>query len=228
MKPVLAISHVTAWQNHCINQWLQLSGLAIEYVCTQGGDRVPSSAEGYAAILSGGGLTPVSERAQHAWMSREINLIKDALNRGIPFLGLCLGAQLLGAAVGEIARRSESGVEERGFCRVDSCHAWTDGLSYVFQWHSEGIALPRGAEVLASSEHFAVQAFRMGPGFGLQFHPDIQADRISEWIAADPAAQHIGSDFVQQQAALAKRYDSMVDAWLQRFLPIWLCGGQYS
>lgn len=224
MKRALAISHVMAWKEQLLIQRLQILGYTVDHICTRQGDALPSSARGYDAILSGGGFESVSRRATLPWMSTEIALIEDALSRGTPFLGLCLGAQLLAAALGEVSAPSPTGIQERGYCPIRPQHDCMIGPSHVFQWHSEGFALPRGAELLASSEHFAVQGFRMNGAVGLQFHPDVDANNMTTWIAAVPASQTMGTGFAQDQSLLGKHYDPMILDWLDVFLPWWLGG----
>ena len=145
----------------------------------------------YAAglILMGG---PMSVNDDLPWLGDEMRAIRDAIDRGRPVLGICLGAQLIAKALG--ARVYRNPVKEIGWAPV----SWTEqaaadplfrGFSRpetVFHWHGETFDLPDGAERLAYSEACANQAFRIaGNVYGLQFHPEVTPVIIADWCRSD-------------------------------------------
>ncbi|MEX2495019.1 MAG: gamma-glutamyl-gamma-aminobutyrate hydrolase family protein [Woeseia sp.] len=222
---VLAIAHLNAWAENRILARIRSEGFAVEVCCIERGDAVPVAAGAYAGILIGGGLTPIAEAAQHPFMQRELDLVRDALAQNVPYLGICLGAQLLAAALGEIARPAENDASEIGYHAIEPLDRVMEGLRFVFQWHWEGVALPRGATLLATGKTFTTQAFRVGANaYGIQFHPCVGPQELEGWIASFPS-ERLGGDrgaLLQQQRALAARHDPSVEAWLERFLPPWL------
>lgn len=224
-RQVLAIAHLEAWADNRILTRIRSYGLPVEVRCVERGDRVPTAAGGYAGIIIGGGLIPVIDAERHPFMQRELRLIRDAMTRNVPYLGICLGAQLLAAALGEIAEPAPGNQSELGYHPIESLDPIMGALQYVFQWHWEGVALPRGATLLASGEVFRTQAFRAGRNaYGLQFHPCVGREQIASWITSFPSDRIAGdrSALIREQQALAEQYDPAVECWLASFLPQWL------
>ena len=126
------------------------------------------------------------------WIQHEIAAIREAVHRGIPVLGICLGAQLIARALG--ARVFRNPEKEIGWSPLHwTAAATTDPLFHgfsapetVFQWHGETFDLPPDAEWLAYSEACRNQAFRAGAGvYGLQFHLEVTPAMIADWCAQD-------------------------------------------
>jgi len=152
---------------------------------------VPDLADIAGLIVMGG---PMSANDDHAWLRQEMDAIRQAVHRGIPVLGICLGAQLVAKALG--ARVYRNPEKEIGWFPLDwTPAAQTDGLfagfagsDTVFQWHGETFDLPAGALHLAYSGACRNQAFRAGENvYGLQFHLEVTPEMIAEWIRQDAA-----------------------------------------
>ena len=142
-------------------------------------------------ILMGG---PMSVNDDLPWIAPELAAIREAVARGIPVLGVCLGAQLIARALG--ARVYPNPQKEIGWSPVDwTPAAATDPLFHgfsgpetVFQWHGETFDLPPGAQHLASSAACRHQAFRVGGNvYGLQFHLEVTPEIIGQWLQQDAA-----------------------------------------
>jgi GMP synthase (glutamine-hydrolysing) len=147
----------------------------------------------------------------------EIEVLKEALTREMPILGICLGAQLLAAALG--AEVHPAAVREIGWYPLQSSpSAGNDPLlrhvthgQHVFQWHSYTFAVPPDAVHLASTETCANQAFRHGTNaYGLQFHPEVDRDTITRWLSVPAYREEIeaepGPDHARQVHADTHRY----------------------
>lgn len=128
------------------------------------------------------------------WLRREEETIRAASARGIPVLGICLGAQLIAKALG--ARVEANPSKEIGWFPVSfTAAAHDDGLfrgfagpETLFHWHGETFQLPHGAELLANSEACARQAFRAAANiYGIQFHLEVTPAMIEEWLRQDEA-----------------------------------------
>jgi GMP synthase-like glutamine amidotransferase len=144
-----------------------------------------------ALIFMGG---PMSANDDLGYLRTEMTHIREAVERGQPVLGVCLGAQLIAKAMG--ARVHANARKEIGWAPVTFTGAADrDPLFHglrepemIFHWHGETFDLPPGAELLASSAACRNQAFRLGDGvFGLQFHLEVTPAMIAQWCAEDEA-----------------------------------------
>jgi GMP synthase (glutamine-hydrolysing) len=168
------------------------------------------------AIVLYGGATNVVDAEHEAWLRHEIAWLTGRVAEGVPVLGLCLGAQLLSAALGGTVTRTNP---EIGWTAVELTEAGradpvTGALPARFdacQWHSWQCSLPEGAELLATSPA-GVQAFRRGHCWGVQFHPEVDAATLAGWIEHyddDPDAVALGFD----PAAARRQMDERIGAW---------------
>jgi GMP synthase-like glutamine amidotransferase len=144
--------------------------------------RLPDAAAFDGAIALGGSLDALDSRfvETRRW-------IFDAVLRGLPFLGVCLGGQLLASALGaavERQARPELGVHDVYLTdagRRDPLFSGLPGRLAVFGWHEDRFDLPPGALPLAGSIACTYQAFRIHAAYGLQFHPEVRADDLASW-----------------------------------------------
>jgi GMP synthase-like glutamine amidotransferase len=147
---------------------------------------------GFDALWVMGGAMDVWQEDQYPWLAAEKAAIREAvIDRAMPYLGICLGHQLLADALGGVvqpAARPEVGVFEIARTPAGQRHALLDGLPprpRVLQWHAaEVVEPPAGAEVLASSEDCAVQAMTVGArALGLQFHLEVDGPTLEDWLS---------------------------------------------
>ncbi|MFE9680668.1 type 1 glutamine amidotransferase [Streptomyces sp. NPDC006285] len=194
---VLAVRNAPRSGPGRLSSWLAEDGIALVEV---EGAAAPDRAEEFGAvILLGGGLLP-DDDVRAPWLPAQRALARRAVADGLPLLGICLGAQVLALAAGGTVRGSH-GRAERGSCVVVlRAEAATDPLFRalprrfpVIQNHRDQItALPPGAVHLASSDACPVQAFRLGRrAWGVQFHPEADADRLARWDEAALADEGI-------------------------------------
>jgi GMP synthase-like glutamine amidotransferase len=185
----LVIKHVVVEGLGVFDRFCHDAGIAIDTVELERGDTFPSL-EGYAALWVMGGPMNVGDEAEYPWLVAEKVLIRQAVSElNLPYLGICLGAQLLAAALDGTVRAMSS--PEVGLLPIELTaaglnHPLTAGLPQsidVLQWHGQEIKrLPTGATLLASSAHCQVQAYAVGDYvFGLQFHSEVTAVTVAEW-----------------------------------------------
>jgi GMP synthase (glutamine-hydrolysing) len=178
-------------------------GIAVEIRHVDLGAPVPDHLEdGQMLIVMGGpmGVGDIGD-ARYPFLAKEVALLRHALEKRAPVLGICLGAQLLahaaGAAVYRNMRVGASGAPlpspEVGFGKVRFTHVECEpvllGLRQeetVLHWHGDTFDLPREATRLASSALCLNQAFRIGDyAFGLQFHVEVDAEMARRWALED-------------------------------------------
>jgi GMP synthase (glutamine-hydrolysing) len=189
MPRVLAFRHVPFEGLGRIEPELLSHGIEFEYADLYASEP-PASPAGYDGLIFLGG--PMSVNDDLAFLRREEDYIRKAIDRGIPILGVCLGAQLTAHALGAQVRRN--GVKEIGWYEVLLTPAGRDDPVFaafresetVFHWHGETFDLPPGAELLASSERCRNQAFRIGKTlYGMQFHLEVTPAMIAAWCLED-------------------------------------------
>ena len=141
------------------------------------------------ALIILGGPMSTHEEADYPFLRWEKTIIRAAIGEGVPVLGICLGAQLIAAALGTPifhGRVKEIGwnpISITAHGQVDSLLGYLPENATVFQWHGEGFDLPSGSLRLASSVHYENQAFRLGKNvYGLQFHLEVTPRMIERWI----------------------------------------------
>jgi GMP synthase (glutamine-hydrolysing) len=151
---------------------------------------VPLGSAGFSGVVSMGGPMSVNDGADE--IEREKNLLLEAMERDIPILGVCLGAQVIASAMG--ARVYKGDQPEVGWGEVtltqnglsDPLLAGVDRVFPVLHWHAETFDLPDGAVNLACSDKFENQAFRAGrKTYGLQFHMEVDEEMVREWVTRD-------------------------------------------
>lgn len=142
----------------------------------------------FDGVLAMGGPMGAGDDAEHPWLTAEKRLVREAVQAGRPFLGVCLGVQLLAAALGARvypADRPEVGllgVELTDEGRDDPLFAGLDQRFASLQWHGDTFDLPSGAVRLAGSPLVPNQAFRAAErAYGVQFHLEVSGEMAREW-----------------------------------------------
>lgn len=137
----------------------------------------------YDVIVPLGASWPVYDDSLLAtWVGTEMQLLRDAADAGIAVMGVCFGGQLLAQAFGGSVARSPR--PEIGWYDVLSDRPELVPGGPWFQWHFDRWTLPPGATEIARTPN-ASQAFVLGRTLALQFHPEVDADLLKVWLAAD-------------------------------------------
>jgi len=157
------------------------------------GHPLPAPA-GAAGVVVMGGPMGVHDTADYPWLEAERRWLTTAVDAGLPVLGVCLGSQLLAAALG--AEVTTGVVPEIGVGHVvldqqgrDDPVLGPEGARLpVVHWHGDTFAIPAGAVRLASSDRYENQAFRYGDRvYGLQFHLEVDDEVAAGWAPDLPA-----------------------------------------
>ena len=209
----LVLQHIDAEHPGILRDFMAEDGVRWDAVELDEGDAIPSL-DGYDAMVVMGGPMDVWEEELHPWLVPEKAAITEAvLEREMPFLGVCLGHQLLADALGgEVAamHSPEVGildVELTGEGRRDPVLGSAPASFKALQWHGAEVArLPPGGVVLARSPACPVQAFRVGDSaFGIQYHVELTDATVHQWGVipeyAAALAQTLGADGLDRMQA---------------------------
>lgn len=232
---ILVLQHEKVEHPGVFRSFLEEDGHTYDAVELDAGEALPGL-EGYDALWVMGGPMDVWEEEAHPWLIEEKAFIREAVEgRGLPFLGLCLGHQLLAEALGGEVGPSETpeiGVMDVQLTEAGAVGVIFDGLPDRFpclQWHSAEVKkMPAGAQCLATSPDCVVQAMKWETrAFSAQFHIEVEADTVENW-AAIPAyagalekalgvdgATQLQGDVAGQMATINKLAERLYINWLQ-------------
>jgi GMP synthase (glutamine-hydrolysing) len=189
MAKILVLQHHPAENLGAIADALEGAALAWQYVRVFDGHPIPTDVKGIGGLIVMGGSESVYQLDRYPYLRDELALIESALKAEKPILGVCLGSQLLAAALGSEVRRGAE--REIGWYPVRLSEAAKGdrlmrGLPAEFvaaHWHSDVFDLPRQAVALASSERTPVQAFRFGAkAYGLLFHAEMTREILQALV----------------------------------------------
>ncbi len=187
---VLAFRHVPFEGVGHIEPLLQDRDIGLDYADLYEESAPDPDIEKYAGLIFLGG--PMSANDPLPYLDRERTLIAQAVNRGQPLLGICLGSQLIARVLGADVHRNAE--KEIGWFDVHLTEAAADDVLFsgirgpeaTFHWHSDTWELPSGAERLAWSQACRNQAFRAGRNiYGMQFHLEVTPAMIADWQVQD-------------------------------------------
>lgn len=231
---ILVFQHVPYEPLGTLDPLLKQAGFRIRYINFHRRPNERPNLDGYSGLIILGGPMNANQVDDYPHLAIEISLIREALERDIAVLGICLGAQLLAKALGgkvvagagrEIGWHNVE-VTEDG--RQDTVLSAFGTGSEVFQWHDDVIVLPDHVSHLASSERCPVQAFRYGEhAYGFQFHLEADAALIERWLTV-PQHQEVFANSELDPDGIRDRIDNSVEPlmslsnatfgrWIERF-----------
>jgi len=222
MQPVLIVLHQEMSTAGRVGHYLQARGCPVDVRRPALGEPLPETLSGHRAIVVFGG--PMSANDETDFIKREIDWLSVPLKEQKPFLGICLGAQMLARKLGAKVCFHPDGMVEAGYYPIRVTAAGravcTNWPSHVYQWHREGFDLPAGAELLAEGDIFEVQAFRYGPAaYGVQFHAEVTHAMMCRWTTRGHARMEMpGARPYAAHYADRPVYDPAVRRWLTDFL----------
>jgi GMP synthase (glutamine-hydrolysing) len=235
MSRLMVFQHVAAEPLGTLHARIRARGHRIRFHNFQRHPDAQPNTERYHGLIVLGGPMNVMDQHQHPHLKTELLAIESALRKGIPVLGICLGAQLLAHVLGAPVQRHRQ--QEIGWYDLATTDAGRDDgvlghlgeTSPVFQWHGCTYDLPSGAVQLARTDTCEQQAFRFGSNaYGFQFHMEADEAMIDRWLRLpayrdELAAAGIDRDEQSIRAATAEQMNRMrplAEATFNHFLDL--------
>jgi GMP synthase-like glutamine amidotransferase len=206
----LVFQHIAVEHPGVFRDFFAADGIQWDAVELDEGEAIPSL-DGYDALWVMGGPMDVWEETEHPWLKAEKAAIRAWVKElAKPYMGLCLGHQLLGAALGgKVGKmeKAEVGILDINLTaagRADPLFAGIETPVQALQWHGAAVLeAPDGAVILADSPVCANQAMRIGDlAYGLQYHTELTTKTVGEW--GEVPAYACALDDTLGQGALAK------------------------
>ncbi|MBI4745934.1 MAG: gamma-glutamyl-gamma-aminobutyrate hydrolase family protein [Deltaproteobacteria bacterium] len=210
MREVLIFKHVSFEGPGTLTEPLKALGIKYREVNLYEGG-APINLEGCGGLIIMGGPMNVYEETEYPFLKDEDRLIKEALAKKLPMIGVCLGAQLMAKAAGAEVTKGQK--KEIGWyplnltdeAKIDPAFKGLPKEIEVFQWHGDTFDIPQGAVRLASSELFQNQAFRIGNNaYAFQFHIEVTEGIIRDWIEINTKELEGVKDYIDSKKALAE------------------------
>jgi len=220
---VMVIMHDPAEGPGTIEDYLLFKKVDIHTVGLYDHDLLPQALDDYGAIITMGGPMNAYEDEKYPFLRDEANFLKLTIDRGVPVLGICLGAQMIARSCGASVYKSSQ--KEVGWSEVSLTDTGKKDMLFrgfsetlpVFQWHEDTFELPVGGQLLATSSTGLNQAFRYSNAYGLQFHVEVTPRILSDWFGSSPEGEklirHLKKrevDFVRQALSLYSNFVGVV------------------
>ncbi|CAN5122460.1 glutamine amidotransferase [soil metagenome] len=224
-RRILIILHSETSTPGRIGAMLAGKGFALDLRRPCLGDKLPETMDGHAGAIIFGG--PMSANDPDEYIRQEIDWISVPLREKAPFLGVCLGAQMLSKNLGGTVGPHPEEQVEIGYYPIQPTsagEAFGPWPAHVYHWHREGFTLPDGCELLATGEGFSNQACRYdGSALGIQFHPEVTRLMMHRWsVKGAHRFAMKGAQRGHEHLAGHLIHDHPVRDWLDRFLSRWL------
>ena len=192
------------------------------------GDRLPENLNHHDIVVIFGG--PMSVNNDQDFIKYEIEWLKIVIESGKPFLGICLGAQMLVKYLGGEVVKNKENFAEVGFYKIfptEKGRKIFENQQIFYQWHDEGFDLPNNSVLLATGDRFVNQAFKYNNCYAVQFHPEVNFSLHLRWLffvlLTKPKRLMLkGSQNVFYQLLLRIRYNKSISNWLDNFIDNYL------
>lgn len=231
MKPVRIFRHVACEGPGYLGTFLERHNIPFELICIDEGVTVPKALDDVSGLIFMGGSMNVTDPLQ--WVSEEKELIRNAINKNIPVMGNCLGAQLMSAALGGTITHDEN--MEIGWHKIEADvnnadNEWLKDLpdNFIpFHWHADTFSIPEEATVLFHSKCRMNQAFMIKNSIALQFHLEMTTEMVEEWVSLFKGDLEQGHPCVQNADEILLNLKKKIDALHQHadfFYAKWIKG----
>jgi GMP synthase (glutamine-hydrolysing) len=224
---ILAIVHQKHSRTRRVGRLLRQMGYELDIRRPCLGRTLPETLDAHAGTVVFGGPMSAYEEDKYDFIKRELDWIPMAVESGKPYLGICLGAQMLAHALGAKVETHPEGLFEVGYFPFYRTEAGAEvfdlPVMHAYQWHKDGFHVPASAVLLARGDCFENQAFRYGRNaFAVQFHPELTPKTMEKWSGFAHKRNLPGAQPLDQLIATRDQHEPSVRRWLARFLTNWL------
>lgn len=225
-EPVLMLLHQKSSCAGAVAQWLREYGFELDIRRPALGEELPQHLEHHSGVIVFGG--PMSANDETPEIQRELDWLAVPLRHRLPYLGICLGAQLMVRQLGGLVQPRDDELVEIGYHPVEATSAgfeltgkWPQKF---FQWHREGFTIPHDAVRLATGTRFENQAFVYGDRvFGVQYHPEITLPIIERWSTnAAHMLERKGAHNADRLKRDHQHHGPGQVSWLDSFMKRWV------
>jgi GMP synthase (glutamine-hydrolysing) len=231
LRRALVLSHLAFEDLGSLDLPLRERGFEIETVDVATAHFPLPQADTCDLLVVLGGPIGVYDQQDYPFLRDEIACIAERLSKRKPMLGICLGAQLMAAALGARVYPGQHGAEI-GWAPLQPASQgktpeWFAPLLSaalpVFHWHGDTFDLPPGAQHLAKTELYPNQAFAVGDfALGLQFHPEVSANALERWYVGHACELHHAGIAVTDLRSASCEHTAALEAAAARFWNLWL------
>lgn len=229
---ILIIKHIDIEGPGTLGDFLKEQGEPFSIVELGSGGELPADLKAFKAVVVLGGPMNVDEENVFPFLKPENDFIQKVLKAQVPYLGLCLGSQLLAKAAG--ARVVKSPVKEIGWYQVqltpegekDPLFKGFRPQDPIYHWHGDMFHVPLNGRLLAEAKGCPHQALRVGKNaYGLQFHVEVTDRSIKEWCdeyAANdlPGRSEHAQSMMEDYWKYKQAFDAQARQLYQNFLEI--------
>ncbi|MDO1584008.1 glutamine amidotransferase [Rhizobium oryzicola] len=221
--PILAVLHQERSSTGRVGQMLMDKGFALDIRRPALGDPLPDTMRNHSGAVIFGG--PMSANDPEDFVKREIDWISVPLSENKPYLGICLGAQMLVKNLGGKVGPDDRGLTEIGWYPLRATEHGRLLMNWprmVYHFHREGFSVPRGVKLLAEGDAYPHQAIRYGENaWGVQFHAELTRAMMHSWVVRG-ASRFVMPNAQQGREHLEGRmlFDAPLRAWLWDYLDL--------
>ncbi|MFO0795057.1 MAG: type 1 glutamine amidotransferase [Candidatus Brocadiaceae bacterium] len=220
---VLFIKHIDIEGPGTIGDFLIDNKIQFEIIDLSYGDKVPKLKKEFQAVICLGGPMNVYEEEKYPFLRDEDIFLRKVVDEEVPYLGICLGAQLIAKATG--AKVTKNAAKEIGWYKVvlnddglkDDLFKDFPEVFKVYQWHGDTFSIPQGGKRLAFAELCQNQVLKYGRNiYGIQFHVEIKKDMIVQWADAYKTELESLKGIVSDKKKMLSDYDALSKEYMKQ------------